>query len=291
MVGTRQSMDVSVEHHDDRAATLIAEAPGRTVGGDGFDRRGGAPDRGAARCRRHRCDARSLGNAGPGGPTVSLRAVQAELVIFDCDGVLVDSEVLAVRVESALLTEAGFALSPEEISDSYVGLSYASMMASIAERFGRPVPAELGELVQQRVIDAFPAELEPVAGMPAFLDTLEAPRCVASSSDLDRVRLSLDLTGLLGAFAEDRLFSAQMVDRGKPEPDLFLHAAQTCAVSPHRCVVVEDSPHGVEAGVAAGMRVIGLVAGAHCPPSLPDRLLAAGAAAVAPTVDVLHDYL
>lgn len=215
----------------------------------------------------------------------------AELVIFDCDGVLVDSEILAVRVESVLLTEAGFALTPQEITDAYVGLSYASMMASIADRFGKPVPDELGTLVQQRVIDAFPTDLSAVHGMPAFLDALELPRCVASSSDLDRIRLSLTITRLIDAFEDECLFSAQMVERGKPEPDLFLHAAEACGAEPGDCVVIEDSPYGVQAGVAAGMRVVGLVAGGHCGDTLADRLSDAGAAAVASTVDALHDHL
>ena len=214
-----------------------------------------------------------------------------ELVIFDCDGVLVDSEALAVHVESALLTDAGFPMTPQEITDAYVGLSYASMMAAIAERFGKPVPEELGEFVQQRVMEAFPTDLTAVTGMPAFLGALELPRCVASSSDLDRIRLSLTVTGLIEAFGDDRLFSAQMVERGKPEPDLFLHAAAACGIAPGACVVIEDSPHGVQAGVAAGMRVIGLVAGAHCGESLPGRLHDAGAAAVVSTVDELNDHL
>lgn len=214
-----------------------------------------------------------------------------ELVIFDCDGVLVDSEALAVQVESVLLTEAGFPLTPEEITDAYVGLSYASMMAALAERFGKPVPESLDALVQQRVMDAFPTELTAVDGMPGFLEALELPRCVASSSDLDRIRLSLQVTDLADAFSDDRLFSAQMVERGKPEPDLFLHAAATCGVDPADCVVIEDSPHGVQAGVAAGMRVIGLVAGAHCGEALPGRLHDAGAVAVASVVAELADHL
>ncbi|MEM7275087.1 MAG: HAD family hydrolase [Actinomycetota bacterium] len=204
-----------------------------------------------------------------------------DLIIFDCDGVLVDSERIAVQIESRLLTEAGFPLTPAEIAASFVGLSYGSMMTELERRFGRSVPEELNQRMQSEALAAFPTELEPTPGIVELLGSITGPRCVASSSDPDRIALSLRLTGLDRWFDPGSLFSATMVDRGKPAPDLFLHAAAAMGHRPDRCVVIEDSPHGVEAAVAAGMAVVGYVGGGHAGPALSDRLVAAGADAIA----------
>ncbi|MEM9566336.1 MAG: HAD family phosphatase [Actinomycetota bacterium] len=214
-----------------------------------------------------------------------------ELVVFDCDGVLVDSEVLVVDVEARMLTEAGFPITADEIADHFIGLSYGSMMAELARRHGRAVPDDLSERIQQAAIDRFPDHLRPVPGMPALLAGSERPRCVASSSDLDRIALSLQLTGLDVHFAADRVFSAQMVERGKPAPDLFLLAAETLDVETAACLVVEDSTAGVVAARAAGMDVVGLVAGGHARPNLGDRLTEAGARRVFTTVEELAGHL
>ena len=214
-----------------------------------------------------------------------------ELVIFDCDGVLVDSEAITIEVESALLAEAGFAISADEIAERYVGLSYASMMSGLENQFGRPVPPGLSTRIQREVLAAFPDQLVEVSGIGAVLHRLDRPRCVASSSDLDRIELSLRLTGLDQHFDPGSLFSAQMVERGKPAPDLFLHAAAALGVEPAACVVVEDSPYGVSAALAAGMEVVGLVAGGHARPSLRDRLAAAGANRIADRAADLVDLI
>lgn len=206
-------------------------------------------------------------------------------LIFDCDGVLVDSETIAVRIESEVLTAAGFAMTVPEIMEKFVGLSYTTVKAWLEHEFGKPVPNDLLPTVEQRVLQAFPTELEPIPGMAALLERSELPRCVASSSDLDRIRLSLDVTGLRPHFDDDFVFSAQMVERGKPEPDLFLMAAERLGATPDRCLVIEDSPHGVQAAVAAGMPVVGLIAGGHATPTLADRLRAAGADHVVASVD------
>ncbi len=214
-----------------------------------------------------------------------------ELVVFDCDGVLVDSEVLVVDVEARMLTEAGFPITADEIAERFVGLSYDSMMAELARHHGRPVPDGLSERIQQAALDRFPDHLRPVSGMPELLAGSDRPRCVASSSNLDRIALSLRLTGLDVHFTTDRVFSAQMVERGKPAPDLFLLAAETLGVDPSACLVVEDSAAGVTAARAAGMDVVGLVAGGHARPGLADRLAAAGARAVVATVGDLARHL
>lgn len=214
-----------------------------------------------------------------------------DLLVFDCDGVLVDSEVLVIDVEAVMLTEAGFPVTADEIADNYIGLSYRTMMTDLAARYGRPVPDELSQQIQQAALDRFPDHLEPVEGMTELLAASTRPRCVASSSDLSRIELSLGLTGLASQFETGTVFSAQMVERGKPAPDLFLLAASTLAVDPGSCLVIEDSTAGVTAARAAGMDVVGLVAGGHARPTLGQRLLAAGASRVFDRVDQLADYL
>ena len=185
-----------------------------------------------------------------------------DLVIFDCDGVLVDSERLAVRVESVLLTELGWPLTEQDVLERFVGRSDAYMLAEIERELGRPVPEWTGQYVS-RLHDAFHQELEAVEGIAAALDELDAAglaTCVASSGTHDKMRLTLGRTGLLERF-EGRIHSVTEVERGKPEPDLFLHAAAVRAVPPERCVVVEDSRSGVQAARAAGMRAFGYAGG------------------------------
>jgi HAD superfamily hydrolase (TIGR01509 family) len=201
------------------------------------------------------------------------------LVIFDCDGVLVDSEVIACRVDAQCLTEAGFPVTAEELTTRFVGMSANSIMAVLAEKHGRKPLAGLDKVRQARVMAAFTAELRPMPGAREALDGLRAARCVASSSHPERIAHSLELTGLRSFFG-DHLFSASMVARGKPAPDLFLFAAAQMKVDPARCVVIEDSPLGAEGAKAAGMRVLGFVGGSHCRPDHPERLRSAGAGVV-----------
>ena len=182
-----------------------------------------------------------------------------DLVIFDCDGVLVDSEPIANRVFTDLLNEIGLRTTLEETMRDYVGRSMASCMAIVGERLGRPVPDDFVDAFRDRTADAFRAELRGVPGIEAALDAITEPTCVASSGEHRKIRLSLGLTGLLPRF-EGRVFSAEDVARGKPHPDLFLHAARVMGADPARCAVVEDSPLGVRAGVAAGMTVFGFAA-------------------------------
>ncbi|MDH4077435.1 MAG: HAD family hydrolase [Acidimicrobiia bacterium] len=214
-----------------------------------------------------------------------------EVVIFDCDGVLVDSEVIAIEVEAELLTAAGFALTVDDIADRFVGLSYRDMMAELASEFGRPVPDELDGRIQSETLASFPDRLRAVVGVEALLEQMQLARCVASSSDLDRIRLSLAVTALDRFFEADDLFSAQMVDNGKPAPDLFLHAAAKLGVDPRSCLVIEDSPHGVQAARRAEMPVIGFLGGGHARPSLHDRLVAAGADHIANHPQQILDHL
>jgi HAD superfamily hydrolase (TIGR01509 family) len=183
-----------------------------------------------------------------------------DLVIFDCDGVLVDSERLSVRIDVRVLAELGWPLTEAEIIDRFVGRSEAYMAAEIEKALGRPLPPGWEDSFQALYRDAFEAELEAVDGVVAALDAIAAPTCVASSSSHERLRFTLGLTGLLERF-DGRIFSAEDVQNGKPAPDLFLHAAASLGADPSRCAVVEDSRYGVEAARTAGMRAFAYAGG------------------------------
>ena len=183
-------------------------------------------------------------------------------VIFDCDGVLVDTEPAANRVLARLLTGAGLPTTPEESMRTYMGRSWDSCMAIAGERLGRPLPASLREDYRAGVREAWAADLRAVDGIEEALDAIALPTCVASSGEHERMRFTLGRTGLLGRF-EGRIFSATEVEHGKPAPDLFLHAAGRMAFDPARTTVVEDTVPGVQAGRAAGMRVLAYAA--HTP--------------------------
>ena len=213
------------------------------------------------------------------------------LVIFDCDGVLIDSELLAVEADIACLVEDGIALSAEEILDRYTGISIAGMRADLERRFGRKLGADFETRHQQRVEILFAARLRAIPGIEAVLDSLSCRMCVASSGTPERLRHALSLVGLFGRF-DPHIFSATQVALGKPAPDLFLYAAARMGVPPPGdCVVVEDSVAGVTAAVAAGMTAIGFTGGSHCRPGHRDRLIAHGAALVIERMEELSPAL
>ncbi len=195
-----------------------------------------------------------------------------DLVIFDMDGVLVDSEPIANRILHKHLSALGMPLSLDEMTRALIGLSTPAWRRVVEDRFGIALSDELIERQKAEVHAAYETELKPVAGVERALQALKQPRCVASSSPPETIAVSLRLTGLDRHFG-DRLFSAQMVERGKPHPDLFLHAARTMGHPPARTAVVEDTVIGVTAGVAAGMRVFAY-AGANY--ADPGALAAAG---------------
>ncbi|MET7932374.1 HAD family hydrolase [Streptomyces sp. NPDC005322] len=186
-----------------------------------------------------------------------------DLVVFDNDGVLVDSEPLSNRLLAAYLTELGHPTSYEDSIRDYMGSAMHRIHDLVHKRSGQRLPEDFDATFHNRVFDAFRRELEPVAGVSAVLEKLRAdgvPYCVASSGSHDRIRVALRKTGLYGHFGEDRIFSSEDVGRGKPAPDLFLYAAARMGVEPRRCAVVEDSPLGVQAAVAARMDVYGYTA-------------------------------
>lgn len=186
-----------------------------------------------------------------------------DIVIFDNDGVLVDSEPISNRVLADHLTELGHPTTYEESIRDYMGAAVHRVHDLVLERSGRRLPADFDETFHARVFAAFRRELRPTVGVPEVLAKLDAegvPYCVASSGSHERIRVALRRTGLYEHFGEERIFSSQDVGKGKPAPDLFLHAAARMGARVERCAVIEDSPLGVRAGVAAGMDVYGYAA-------------------------------
>jgi HAD superfamily hydrolase (TIGR01509 family) len=188
-----------------------------------------------------------------------------DLVIWDCDGVLVDSERIAIRTESQILTELGWPLSEADVIELFVGRSSAYMQSVIEEHIGRPVDWR-GQFVR-RLHEASERELVPVEGVVAALDAIDIPGCVASSSSHEMLTFKLGLTGLAQRFA-GRIYSADDVAHGKPDPAVFLFAARSLGVAPDRCAVIEDSVSGVDAGLAAGMTVFAFGGGVTSPQKL-----------------------
>jgi len=212
------------------------------------------------------------------------------LIIFDCDGVLVDSESLACRVELAVLHGLGHPISDAEFRRRAIGRSRKDNQAMLEALWGRPLPGDYTEQVQSRLFQTFRTELLPVAGMTELVRRVTIDRCVASSSPPDRLTLALALGGYTALFGPG-VFSAVEVARGKPAPDLFLHAAARRAAAPERCLVVEDSVPGIEAAKAAGMIAVGFCGGGHCPSDHAAALKAAGADEVASDAAALAGLL
>jgi HAD superfamily hydrolase (TIGR01509 family) len=181
-----------------------------------------------------------------------------DLVIFDCDGVLVDSERLAVRTEAEILRGLGWSLTEADIVQRFVGRSAAYMHQEIERQLGRSIDWDAEFEFQYRQV--FERELAPVPGVFEALDQIPIPSCVASSGSHERMRFTLGLTGLFDRFA-GRIFSVDDVSRGKPAPDIFLHAAEQMGTTPPHCAVIEDSVSGVTAGLAAGMAVFAFAGG------------------------------
>ena len=201
------------------------------------------------------------------------------MFIFDCNGVLVDSESIVAEVASTELTHAGFVVGPDIVARFFAGRRPIDMLADIEAATQRKLPPDFATTLAAATLRRLRAELRATAHVEHALTWLRGPKCVASSAPLDRVQASLESTGIL-RFFEPYLFSASDVPRGKPAPDLFLHVAAKMRVNPAECIVVEDSAAGVSAAHAAGMVPIGFIGGNHTNPSLGTHLLSAGARAV-----------
>ncbi len=201
------------------------------------------------------------------------------LLIFDCDGVLVDSEVIAFDVLRQMLAGLGRAMSLAECRRRFMGRRTPEVLAEIEQDLGHPIPADTGARMKALLFERFRRELQPVAGVKEAIARLPGPRCVASSSSPERIALSLDVTGLAPLFGP-HVFNAEQVPHGKPAPDLFLLAAQSMRAAPSEAIVVEDSVAGVTAARRAGMGVIGFAGASHADAELIEALHAAGAGMV-----------
>lgn len=203
------------------------------------------------------------------------------LIIFDCDGVLIDSEILSARVDCELLNEIGYEIEPAVLAQRYAGFTTQRLFESIAEEIGRALPDDLVERAITETDRRLGKEVEPIAGVHEMLDMLDDPRCVCSNSRSERLQVSLSRVGLWDRF-RPYVYSAREVakGRGKPAPDVFLHAAEIFETDAGDAVVVEDSTTGVTAGVAAGMRVIGFTGASHTWQGHGEALMEAGAVTV-----------
>ncbi|WP_416354950.1 HAD family hydrolase [Aureimonas phyllosphaerae] len=205
-------------------------------------------------------------------------------IIFDCDGVLVDSEVLARRAMQSVYRQAGIEVTADMVN-AVVGMKMADILKGIEEKTGRALDQEYHPRFWTETKALFTQELSPTPGIVEFLERSDLPRCVASSSDHERIRHSLKVTGLDRFFSPDAIFSSHDVKRGKPEPDLVLHAASRMGFDPARSLVIEDSRFGIMGAKAAGMVAYGFLGGAHLLANTGDALRDAGADFVARTYD------
>lgn len=212
------------------------------------------------------------------------------LLIFDCDGTLVDSELIALEVLSEMMSEQGVPMDVASCMHAFMGKHNADIVSEIERLIGRPLPPDEGARTRARMLARMESELKPVDGVAAVLAAVEGPRCVASSSDPARIAHSLERTGLASFFGE-HIFSAAQVAHGKPAPDLFLLAAETMGFAPQHCIVIEDSVAGVVAGVRAGMAVIGFAGASHAAEGHGAMLEAAGATVTVMTMAALPDAI
>jgi HAD superfamily hydrolase (TIGR01509 family) len=217
-----------------------------------------------------------------------------DAVIFDCDGVLVDSETICQRVELACLAEIGLTYDRDIYADRFLGTNTTDFFRLLNDdhhsHFGRALPDGFTEMMHTRIVTAMAAEVTAIVGVHDTIGALKVPKAVASGSSTESLRLKLRKVALFDSF-DPHIYSAQIVPRGKPAPDIYLHAAEALGVTPDRCIAVEDSVNGAMSAQAAGMTVIGFTGGGHCSPTQAARLRAAGAKDVAATMDELRQIL
>lgn len=204
-----------------------------------------------------------------------------DLVLFDCDGVLVDSEIIAAEVESKLLRDSGFDITPEDMCIRFAGMDWKSILLTIEQEADIPVSAQLIDKSEKLLDAALARRVKMIDGVRYALAKITEQRCICSNSSSHRLDLMLTKVGLKPYF-EGHIYSAKDLgpDRTKPRPDIYLHGAAQFGVDPSRCLVIEDSVHGVHAARAAGMRVIGFTGGSHTYPNHADRLIDSGAETV-----------
>jgi len=217
--------------------------------------------------------------------------MKIELLVFDFDGVLVDSEVIANKVLAGVLTEMGYPVTAAESVLRFTGMNGRRIRAEVEGEMGRPLPKDFEATMSGRARALFETDLAPISGAAALLQTLDGARCIASNSGHAWIQRALHTTGLAPYFDSAALFSAADVATGKPAPDLFLHAAARMGADTADCVVIEDSPLGVAGGVAAGMTVVGFTGASHIGDGHADRLRDAGAVAIFDDLSRLPELL
>jgi HAD superfamily hydrolase (TIGR01509 family) len=200
-----------------------------------------------------------------------------DLVIFDCDGVLVDSEVISCRAHAEVLSRHGYPITSDQVLARFLGVSDREARLMIENEIGRKLPDDFESQVKQATLQFYPGDLRAISFVGEAIAAIGLPKCVASSGTPEKIRHGLECAGIYDLLAP-HIFSASQVKRGKPAPDLFLFAAEQMQASPVRCVVIEDSIPGITGALAAGMTVLGFHGGSHCRPGYRDTLRAAGAA-------------
>lgn len=205
------------------------------------------------------------------------------LVIFDCDGVLVDSEILSAQVEAEALCSLGAKVTAEDVMQRFLGLTQEALEKRFEEDFGLKLPHDHAQTTAHMLRTAYLTRLDPIPGVREVLETLAIPYCVASNSPPAKLGLGLSVTNLFELLYPN-VFCSKLVARGKPAPDLFLYAAKTMGADPSATVVVEDSVVGIKAAKAAGMTAVGFVGGLHHMPPSEEALVAAGADHIAETM-------
>lgn len=214
------------------------------------------------------------------------------MIIFDCDGVILDSEALGTEIDIACLKKYNIDISAERYNRDFCGLSYPSVIKKIHAETDILLPDHFMQETSELLEKAFETDLQAIMGVGAFLSDLRArklPYALASSSSVKRLQHSLSCVGLYDDFA-DCLYSAEMVTHGKPAPDLFLYAASKHNIDPNKCTVIEDSPYGIQAAKAADMTAIGFIGGGHCDADRAELLLSAGANHIMNSYEDLRDY-
>jgi HAD superfamily hydrolase (TIGR01509 family) len=220
----------------------------------------------------------------------SNKQMNLDLVIFDCDGVLVDSEVISCRAHAATLTRHGYPITEDEVLERFLGRSMRQSIREVETELGERLPDNFHSQVYAEIFRQFAISLQATPHMAETLARIEEPVCVASSGPPEKISTSLNHVGLYDRFAP-HIFSAVQVRNGKPAPDLFLFAAEQMRAVPARCLVIEDSLAGIEAALAAGMTVLGFHGGSHCGPGYADKLRAAGAAVLFDDMRELPDLV
>jgi HAD superfamily hydrolase (TIGR01509 family) len=202
-----------------------------------------------------------------------------DLVIFDCDGVLVDSELISCRAHAQTLSRHGYAITEQQVLERFLGVSDREARLTIEAESGRALPDDFEAQVKAATLQFYAGDLRAIANVSETIAAIDLPKCVASSGTPEKIRHGLICADLYDVLAP-HIFSATQVKRGKPAPDLFLFAAEQMRTSPARCIVIEDSVPGVTGALAAGMRVLGFHGGSHCRPGHADKLRAAGAVTI-----------